>query len=77
MKNIEDAWNAYFVEKAGEDIDDLRADGWKTIADCAEQMNVTVDSARHLLARSRELQRRPVKVQLDGKFRKINMYRPK
>lgn len=77
MRDIEEAWGAYFAANATVDIDAMNADGWRTLQQIADITGTTGDAAKHILRRSTDIERKKCRVVLNGQTRAINFYRPK
>ena len=77
MRNIEEAWSAYFKANATVDIESMNAEGWRTGKQIADIMGKTTDSVSSMLAKRGDVECKKCRVVLDGTTRAINFYRPK
>jgi len=77
MRNIEEAWSAYFKANATVSIESLNAEGWRTVKQITEITGSTEDAEKANLRRRADIERKKCRVVLDGTTRAINFYRPK
>ena len=75
--DIESAWKAVYAQSMGHDLEEIVADGWMNTVMFAEKFGLTLDTARHMLDRNANLERRSFRVQTEKSVRQVNFYRPK
>lgn len=76
ISRVEAAWAAFESSIKLDNLDELRKEGWRTVADLVESTGQTDSAVRHLLGRRNEFDRRKIRVPLDGVARTMNVYRP-
>lgn len=75
--DIDKAWQAVYVQCCGYKTEDLVADGWMNADLFSKKYKITIDTARHMLDRNANLERRSFRVQTAKSIRQVNFYRPK
>lgn len=74
------AWGAFFEQVAVCDPEELKKQGWMTNAEIAELSKLEGEAGRQLAdgaVRRGTLEKKAVKIMLNGKRQKVNFYRPK
>jgi hypothetical protein len=77
---VKEAWEAVFSEMAVDDWETYRAEGWLRSEDVIKQSTVSARAVRCQLERmvqSGRLERKKIRLNLDGMIRAINIYRPR
>jgi hypothetical protein len=75
---VESAWAAFLQEGESADTEALRADGWRTVKDLAEESGRGMNSIDHQIRRNRDkFDQKSVRVMVGGGMRNVMMYRPK
>jgi hypothetical protein len=77
---VKEAWEAVFSEMSVEDWETYRAEGWLRSEDVIKQSTVSARAVRCQLERmvqSGRLERKKIRLNLDGMIRAINIYRPR
>ena len=77
MSVVESAWAAFREEIKTDNLDELRAEGWMTVVDCAEAMGLPWTVVRNRLERNAGIEKRQVVSGESGQRRKVNIYRPR
>jgi hypothetical protein len=73
------AWGAFFEQVAVCDPEELKKQGWMTNAEIAELSKLEGEAGRQLAdgaVRRGTLEKKAVKIMLNGKRQKVNFYRP-
>jgi hypothetical protein len=77
--DLKSAWEAVFSEMAAEDWETYRTEGWLRSEDVTKQFTVGSRAVRCQLDRmvqAGKLERKKIRLNLDGVTRAINIYRP-
>jgi hypothetical protein len=77
---VKEAWEAVFTGMEIVDFETCRAQGWLRTEDIIKQSGASLASVRcrlHRMVHSGELERKKIRVNLDGVAREINIYRPR
>lgn len=75
-QKIVDAWAAYAKDSETDDLDALRAEGWRLPADFCKSKD-EIHIIRQRMSRDRKLDRKAVRVLNGGMLRTVIVYRPK
>ena len=73
------AWGAFFEQVAVCDPEELKKQGWMTNAEIADLSKLEGEAGRQLAdgaVRRGTLEKKAVKIMLNGKRQKVNFYRP-
>jgi hypothetical protein len=77
---VEKAWSAFFESVAVADPEELKKEGWMTNSEIAEQIQLEGEAGRQVAEiafRRGVMEKKTVKILLNGKRQKVNFYRPK
>lgn len=76
---VDAAWQAFFESQKLDDVDRLRADGWKTVEEilCSIGGSEACRQRIDLAAKRGQLEKIQANIISGNKRRKINFYRPK
>jgi len=73
----EAAWGAFLSQHPVDDLDVLRAEGWRTVQDVAEALGQSRAAADCVLRRSPQMERREIRAPVNGVVRRMNIFRPR
>jgi predicted transcriptional regulator len=76
---LNDAWAAVLAEQQVEDLDALRKQGWRTIADISQatgRLEVTLAASLRVQANEGILETRTIRAKIGAKVRNVRIYRP-
>lgn len=77
---LTDAWAAVLAEQQVENLDQLRKQGWRTIADISQatgRLEVTLASSLRSQANEGTLETKTIRAKVGTKIRNLRIYRPK
>jgi hypothetical protein len=77
---INKAWGAFFETVAVADPEQLKKEGWMTNSEIAKQVQLEGEAGRQvadIAFRRGVMEKKAVKILLNGKRQKLNFYRPK
>lgn len=76
-KGHDKAWADYLESNKPENIDHLRAEGWRTIQDLAEQSGESDYAIRGRMIRDKRIESKLVRCFIGSKLRDVRIFRPK
>jgi 6-pyruvoyl-tetrahydropterin synthase len=73
---LTEAWSEFFQEKGPTDIETLNKQGWLSIAQIVEKMNVHRTSVDYMLKKN-DFEKKKFNIKINGTIRLCCFYRPK